>query len=120
MGTALTEEQIAAIGRLATTVVVVFDGDTAGQRAAQKAIPLFVDAASWADASRGCPRASTPTTSCASPTAAPTPSGGSSRAPGRCSTSSSRTRLGRQRPGPRHGAAGDHRAAGEGEGFDDP
>jgi DNA primase len=44
MGTALTEEQIAAIGRLATTVVVVFDGDTAGQRAAQKAIPLFVDA----------------------------------------------------------------------------
>ena len=44
MGTALTEEQIAGIGRLATTVVVVFDGDTAGQRAAQKAIPLFVDA----------------------------------------------------------------------------
>ncbi len=44
MGTALTEEQVAEIGRLASTVVVVFDGDTAGQRAAQKAIPLFVDA----------------------------------------------------------------------------
>jgi len=36
MGTALTEEQIADIGRLAGTVVVVFDGDTAGQRAAAK------------------------------------------------------------------------------------
>jgi DNA primase len=44
MGTALTEEQIAVIGRLAKTVVVVFDGDSAGQRAAQKAIPLFVEA----------------------------------------------------------------------------
>jgi DNA primase len=44
MGTALTEEQAAVIGRLADTVVVVFDGDNAGQRAAQKAIPLFVDA----------------------------------------------------------------------------
>ena len=45
MGTALTVEQI-AIARAASrkTVVVVFDGDTAGQRAAQKAIPLFVDA----------------------------------------------------------------------------
>jgi DNA primase len=44
MGTALTEEQVAAVGRLAKTVTVVFDGDSAGQRAAQKAIPLFVDA----------------------------------------------------------------------------
>ena len=44
MGTALTEEQIAVLGRLAKTIVVVFDGDAAGQRAAQKAIPLFVDA----------------------------------------------------------------------------
>jgi DNA primase len=44
MGTALTEEQIGVLGRLAKTIVVVFDGDSAGQRAAQKAIPLFVEA----------------------------------------------------------------------------
>ena len=44
MGTALTEEQVGAVGRLAKGITVVFDGDTAGQRAAQKAIPLFVDA----------------------------------------------------------------------------
>jgi DNA primase len=44
MGTALTVEQVAALGRLAKTVTVVFDGDTAGQRAAQKSVPLFVDA----------------------------------------------------------------------------
>jgi DNA primase len=45
MGTALTVEQVAELGRLAgKTVTVVFDGDAAGQRAAQKAIPLFVDA----------------------------------------------------------------------------
>jgi DNA primase len=44
MGTALTEEQIGILGRIAKTVVVVFDGDTAGQRAAQKAVPLFVEA----------------------------------------------------------------------------
>jgi DNA primase len=44
MGTALTEEQISVLGRLAKTIIVVFDGDTAGQRAAAKAIPLFVEA----------------------------------------------------------------------------
>jgi DNA primase len=44
MGTALTEEQVRELGRLARTIVVVFDGDAAGQRAAQKAIPLLVDA----------------------------------------------------------------------------
>jgi DNA primase len=44
MGTALTEEQIAVLAKLAKTIVVVFDGDAAGQRAAQKAIPLLVDA----------------------------------------------------------------------------
>ncbi len=43
MGTALTDEQIAILGRIAKTVVVVFDGDAAGQRAAQKAVPLFVE-----------------------------------------------------------------------------
>ena len=45
MGTALTVEQVTELGRLASkTVTVVFDGDAAGQRAGQKAIPLFVDA----------------------------------------------------------------------------
>jgi DNA primase len=44
MGTALTLEQITGLGRLAKTVTVVFDGDAAGQRAAQKAVPLFVEA----------------------------------------------------------------------------
>jgi DNA primase len=44
MGTALTIEQVAALGRIAKTVTVVFDGDAAGLRAAQKAIPLFVEA----------------------------------------------------------------------------
>ncbi len=44
MGTALTAEQIGILGRVAKTVVVVFDGDTAGQRAAAKVIPMFVDA----------------------------------------------------------------------------
>src|SRR6185369_684570 len=44
MGTALTAEQVAIVGRLAKTVVVVFDWDAAGQRAAQKVVPLFVEA----------------------------------------------------------------------------
>jgi DNA primase len=44
MGTALTIEQISALGKLARTVTVVFDGDAAGQRAGAKAIPLFVEA----------------------------------------------------------------------------
>jgi DNA primase len=43
MGTSLTEEQVGILGRIAKTVVVVFDGDTAGQRAAQKAVTLFVE-----------------------------------------------------------------------------
>jgi len=44
MGTALTVEQICALGKLARSVTVVFDGDAAGQRAAGKAVPLFVEA----------------------------------------------------------------------------
>ena len=44
MGTALTAEQISILGRMAKRVVVVFDGDTAGQRAAAKVIPMFVEA----------------------------------------------------------------------------
>ena len=44
MGTALTAEQVAMLGRTAERVVMVFDGDSAGERAGQKAVPLFVDA----------------------------------------------------------------------------
>jgi DNA primase len=44
MGTALTAEQVGALARLARRVVVVFDGDEAGQRASRKALPLFLDA----------------------------------------------------------------------------
>jgi len=44
MGTAMTAEQIALVGRVARRIVVIFDGDTAGKRAAEKVVPLFVDA----------------------------------------------------------------------------
>jgi DNA primase len=44
MGTALTEQQMTQVGRIASRVVVVFDGDEAGERAAKKCVPLFVDA----------------------------------------------------------------------------
>ncbi|MEO5768762.1 MAG: DNA primase [Polyangia bacterium] len=44
MGTALTTEQVALLERLARRVVVVFDGDSAGKRASEKAVPLFVEA----------------------------------------------------------------------------
>jgi DNA primase len=43
MGTALTTEQVTTLGRTADRVVVVFDGDQAGERASQKAVALFVD-----------------------------------------------------------------------------
>jgi DNA primase len=44
MGTALTAEQVALLGRTADRVVMVFDGDSAGERAGQKAVALFVEA----------------------------------------------------------------------------
>lgn len=44
MGTALTVEQIQLLGRGAKRIVVVFDGDSAGARAAEKAVPLAVEA----------------------------------------------------------------------------
>jgi DNA primase len=44
MGTALTAEQVGMLGRTADRVVMVFDGDSAGERAGQKAVALFVDA----------------------------------------------------------------------------
>jgi DNA primase len=44
MGTALTVEQITLLGRMSKRIVVVFDGDSAGQRAAEKAVPIAVEA----------------------------------------------------------------------------
>jgi len=44
MGTALTVEQIKLLARMAKRIVVVFDGDSAGSRAAEKAVPLAVEA----------------------------------------------------------------------------
>jgi DNA primase len=44
MGTALTVEQITLLGRMSKRIVVVFDGDSAGQRAAEKAVPVAVEA----------------------------------------------------------------------------
>jgi DNA primase len=44
MGTALTLEQVTQLCHMARRVVVVFDGDEAGQRAARKALPLFLEA----------------------------------------------------------------------------
>jgi len=44
MGTALTGEQVKLLSRAAKRMVVVFDGDAAGARAAEKAIPVAVEA----------------------------------------------------------------------------
>lgn len=44
LGTALTAEQVAAVSRLARTVVVAFDPDAAGEGAARKALPALLRA----------------------------------------------------------------------------
>ena len=44
LGTALTAGQVALLGRFAESVVLCFDGDTAGKKAARAAIPLLLDA----------------------------------------------------------------------------
>src|SRR3569832_1472571 len=43
MGAALTMVQVGMLARVARRAVVIFDGDAAGKRAAEKAVPLFVD-----------------------------------------------------------------------------
>ncbi|WLD15439.1 DNA primase [Planctellipticum variicoloris] len=42
LGTALTEQHVTMLKRFARTVVLVFDGDEAGVRAAERAIPRFL------------------------------------------------------------------------------
>ena len=44
LGTALTAGQVALLARFAESVVLCFDGDTAGKKAARAAIPLLLDA----------------------------------------------------------------------------
>lgn len=41
LGTSLTEEQVALLSRYTEQVVLTYDGDEAGQRAAQRAIPML-------------------------------------------------------------------------------
>ena len=41
LGTALTEEQVTLLSRYTEQVVLTYDGDEAGQRAAQRAIPML-------------------------------------------------------------------------------
>ena len=43
MGTALTPRQILLLRRMGDEVVAIFDGDSAGQAAAVKAVPMFVE-----------------------------------------------------------------------------
>lgn len=43
LGTALTEGHVALLRRLTTNMILVFDGDEAGQRAAIRALPLFIE-----------------------------------------------------------------------------
>jgi DNA primase len=47
LGTALTVEQAKLLARFTTNVVVCFDGDAAGQRAAEKSLTTFLDAGLW-------------------------------------------------------------------------
>jgi len=43
-GTSLTPKHVSQLQRLTSSVVTVFDGDEAGQRAAERSLPLFLDA----------------------------------------------------------------------------
>ena len=42
LGTALTREQLRLVKRFADKVTLLFDGDTAGMKAAERAVPLFL------------------------------------------------------------------------------
>lgn len=47
LGTAVTVDQLRTLRRLTDRVVACFDGDVAGQRAAARSFPLFVQAGLW-------------------------------------------------------------------------
>jgi DNA primase len=44
LGTALTPQQVALLGRFTESVVLCFDGDNAGRKATRAAVPLLLDA----------------------------------------------------------------------------
>jgi DNA primase catalytic core len=97
LGTALTEEQLALLWRMADEPILCFDGDAAGHRAAYRAIDLILPCRSSSPArasvSRRCRKATIRTISCAR--AAPTQSPTCWRAPAR-----SPTCCGRGKPNP--------------------
>lgn len=47
LGTALTIGQVQLLKRFTRNVVAFFDGDEAGQRAAEKSLPIFLEAGLW-------------------------------------------------------------------------
>ena len=47
LGTALTADQLRVLRRFTETVIVCFDGDEAGRRAAAESFPTFVEAGLW-------------------------------------------------------------------------
>jgi DNA primase len=47
LGTALTADQLGALGRFTERVIACFDGDAAGRRAAARSFPVFIDAGLW-------------------------------------------------------------------------
>ena len=65
LGTALTEDQLALLWRMADEPILCFDGDKAGRRAAYRALDLALPHLGPASpcASRSCPKARTRTTS---------------------------------------------------------
>src|SRR5207247_1616037 len=50
LGTALTLDQLKVLRRFTRNIVAFFDGDAAGAKAAEKALPLFFDAGLWGHA----------------------------------------------------------------------
>jgi DNA primase len=46
-GTALTVDQLRVLKRFTQEIVVFFDGDAAGQKAAEKSLPVFLEAGLW-------------------------------------------------------------------------
>jgi DNA primase len=47
LGTALTLDQLRVLKRVTPEIVVFFDGDAAGQAAAEKSLPIFLEAGLW-------------------------------------------------------------------------